>query len=250
MQTQVPTVLNPVELAHVLHNEKFVDVPVAIAKFPPIQTVQIAEQPQMFNSLTEERKSQSRCRCQQYKRHGKLWKLNERMVSVPVVLKRQIQYPDTGSCNPKVQKKMFQTSRLQKSVRVPQMQVMDEVAKVPRSMRRQVLMNQEMQTDQKPEKVQISFKVCVDPVKDGQNDISDPQEPGPGAHLVRTSKAGRTKPKCTKTRTSVHEFKAKCKAPRQKRMQSKKRLTVNRRERQPMKRCQKLWRHERERESS
>ena len=37
-------------------------------------------------------------------------------------------------------------------VKVPQVQVIDEVAKVPRSMRRQ-----EMQKDQKPEDVQTSF---------------------------------------------------------------------------------------------
>ena len=36
--------------------------------------------------------------------------------------------------------------------------VINEVAKVPRSMRRQVPMIQEMQKDQKPEKVQISFQ--------------------------------------------------------------------------------------------
>ena len=37
--------------------------------------------------------------------------------------------------------------------------VIDEVAKVSRSMRRQVPMIQEMQKDQKPEEVQISFEV-------------------------------------------------------------------------------------------
>ena len=42
-------------------------------------------------------------------------------------------------------------------MKVPQLQVIDEVAKVPRSMRRQVPMIQEMQKDQNP--VQISFKV-------------------------------------------------------------------------------------------
>ena len=41
--------------------------------------------------------------------------------------------------------KMFRTSRLQKIVKVPQVHVIDEVAKVPRSMRRQVPMIQEMQ---------------------------------------------------------------------------------------------------------
>ena len=50
------------------------------------------------------------------------------------------------------------------------MQVIDEVAKVPRSMRRQVPMIHEMQKDQKPEEVQISFKEYVDHANDGQND--------------------------------------------------------------------------------
>ena len=42
-------------------------------------------------------------------------------------------------------------------VKVPQVQVIDEVAKVSRSMRRQVPLIQEMQKDQKPEEVQTSF---------------------------------------------------------------------------------------------
>ena len=54
---------------------------------------------------------------------------------------------------------MFRTSRLQKIVKVPQVQVIDEVAKVPRSMRRQVPMIQdETQKDQKPEEMQISLR--------------------------------------------------------------------------------------------
>ena len=54
--------------------------------------------------------------------------------------------------------KMFRTSRLQKIVKVPQVHVIDEVAKVTRSMRRQVPMTQdESQKDQKPEEMQISF---------------------------------------------------------------------------------------------
>ena len=64
-----------------------------------------------------------------------------------------------------------------------------------------------MEKDQKSEEVQISFKVYVDHVKDGQNDIYEPQEAGQGALLVLTSKAGRAKPKCRKTRTSVHKCK-------------------------------------------
>ena len=37
-------------------------------------------------------------------------------------------------------------------------------------------MIQEMQKDQKPEEVQISFKVYVDHVKDGQNDMPELQK--------------------------------------------------------------------------
>ena len=48
-----------------------------------------------------------------------------------------------GSEDPKVQMKMFRTSRLQKNVKVPQAQVIDEVAKVFRSMRRQFPMIQD-----------------------------------------------------------------------------------------------------------
>ena len=108
------------------------------------------------------------------------------------------------------------------------MQVNDEVAKVPRSMRRQVPMIQEMQNDQKPEEVQISFKVYVDQAKDGQIDTMSCTKGAP--HLVLTSMAVWTKPKCRKTRTSVH--------------------AMNSRERQQLKRCQKRWRHEREQSGS
>ena len=54
---------------------------------------------------------------------------------------------------------MFRTSKLQKIVKVPQVQVIDDVAKVPRSMRRQVPMIQDEteREDQKPKGVQISF---------------------------------------------------------------------------------------------
>ena len=71
------------------------------------------------------------------------------------------------------------------------MQVIDEVVKVPRSAQRQVPMIQEMQQDQKPEEAQISFKMYVDRG-------SECKERAP--HLVLTSKAGRTKPKCRKTK--------------------------------------------------
>ena len=63
------------------------------------------------------------------------------------------------------------------------MHVIDEVAKVPRSMRRQVRMVQEMQKDQKPEEVQINLKVYVDRAKGGQNDNLEPQKAGQGARL-------------------------------------------------------------------
>ena len=53
-----------------------------------------------------------------------------------------------------------------------------------------------MEKDQKSEEVQISFKMFVNRVKDGPNDIYEPQEAGQGALFVLTSNAGRTKPKC------------------------------------------------------
>ena len=53
---------------------------------------------------------------------------------------------------------MFRTSKLQKIVKVPQVQDIDEVAKVPWRIRSQVPMIQdETQKDQKPEEVQVSF---------------------------------------------------------------------------------------------
>ena len=85
-------------------------------------------------------------------------------------------------------------------------------------MQRQVLTIWEMEKEQKPEEVQISFKVDVNSVKDIENDIYESQE-GQGAFLVLASKSGRTKLKCRKTRTSVHKCKAKCKAPQEKRVQ-------------------------------
>ena len=62
-----------------------------------------------------------------------------------------------GSEDPKMQMKMFRKSRLQKIVKVLQVHVIVEVAKVPRCMRRHVPMIQEMLKDQMPEEVQISF---------------------------------------------------------------------------------------------
>ena len=79
------------------------------------------------------------------------------------------------------------TSRLQEIVKVPQVQVIDEVAKVP--------MIQEMQKDQKPDGVQISFKVCVDRG-------SGRKKRAP--HSVLESKAGWTKQKW-RQRPETHE---------------------------------------------
>ena len=76
-------------------------------------------------------------------------------------------------------------------MKLSQLQVIDEVAKVPRSIQRQVPMIQEMQQDQKPEEVQISFKMYVD-----RGSVCKECAP----HLVLTSKAGRTKLKCRKTK--------------------------------------------------
>ena len=55
------------------------------------------------------------------------------------------------------------------------MQIIDEVAKVSKSMRRQDPMTHEMQKDQKREEVQISFKVSADHAKDRQNDTPELQ---------------------------------------------------------------------------
>ena len=108
------------------------------------------------------------------------------------------------------------------------MQVIDEVVKVPRSIQRQVPMIQEMQQDQKPEEAQISFKMYVDRG-------SECKERAP--HLVFYIKGRKEKDEVQKDQTSVHKCKAKCKALREKSVQTK-RLTMNSRERQPMKRCQ------------
>ena len=62
-----------------------------------------------------------------------------------------------------------------KNVKVLQVQVIDEVAKVSRSMRRQDPMTHEMQKDQKREEVQISFKVSADHAKDRQHDTPELQ---------------------------------------------------------------------------
>ena len=61
-------------------------------------------------------------------------------------------------------------------MKVPQVTVIDEVGNVLGIMQRQVLMIREMEKDQKPEEVQINFKVFVNCVKDGQNDIYEPQK--------------------------------------------------------------------------
>ena len=98
---------------------------------------------------------------------------------------------------------------MQKIVKVPQLQVTDEVVKVLRSVQRQVPMIQEMQQDQKPEEAQMSFKMYVDR-------CSEYKEGAP--HLVFFK--GRTdEVEVQKDQTSVHKCKARCKAPREKRRQ-------------------------------
>ena len=69
------------------------------------------------------------------------------------------------------------------------------------------MLQNEILWDQKPEKVQITSKVMnVDRTKDGQSlALGDPQEAGQSAHSVHTSKGRKDKPKCRKTRTSVHK---------------------------------------------
>ena len=122
---------------------------------------------------------------------------------------------------------------MQKIVKVPQLQVIDEVVKVLRSVQRQVPMIQEMQQDQKPEEAQMSFKMYVDRG-------SECKEGAP--HLVFASKAGRTKSKCRKTKRQSTSVKPGAK--RLERRGGRKRLTMNSRERQPMKWCQTCGKHE------
>ena len=94
---------------------------------------------------------------------------------------------------------------------VPQLQVIDEVVKVPRSIQRQVPVIQEMQQVQKPEEVQISFKMYVDRGSECKE---------------RAYLNGRTdKAEVQKDQTSAHKCKAKWKAPRKKRRLTK-RLTA------------------------
>ena len=81
------------------------------AKFPPIRTVQNAEEEprgEFFDREGEDCAFQVECK----------W-LTEGRVDVQVVLKRQ--YPDTDSNDPKVQKTTLgTTSRLQEIAKVPQ----------------------------------------------------------------------------------------------------------------------------------
>ena len=104
---------------------------------------------------------------------------------------------------------------------------------VPRSIQSQVPMIQEMQQDQKPEEAQISFKMYVDRG-------SECKEPAP--HFVLTSKARRTNLKCRKTKRQSTSVKPSAK--HLERSVQTKRLTMNSRERQPMKRCQTCGKHE------
>ena len=101
--------------------------------------------------------------------------LIERTVDVQNVLRKQIQYLDTGSYDPTVQKTMFQTSRMQEIMKVPYVTVIDEVAKVPESMWRQVPMIQdETQKDQKPRGDADQFQSLLHK-QDGQSADNDPR---------------------------------------------------------------------------
>ena len=60
-------------------------------------------------------------------------------------------------------------------MKVPQLQVIDESAKVPRGIQRQVPMIQEMQQDQKPEETQISFKMYVSTAAQGAKSVHHTQ---------------------------------------------------------------------------
>ena len=71
-------------------------------------------------------------------------------------------------------------------MKVPQLQVIDEIAKVPRSIQRQVPMIQEMQEDQKPEEAQISFKqracTTLSPYFKGRTDKVEVQKDQTSVH--------------------------------------------------------------------
>ena len=110
---------------------------------------------------------------------------------------------------------------MQKIVKVSQLQVIDEVVKVLRSVQRQVPMIQEMQQDQKPEEAQMSFKMYVD-------------------------RGSECKEGCRKTKRQSTSVKPGAK--RLERRGGRKRLTMNSRERQSMKWCQTCGKHECERE--
>ena len=62
------------------------------------------------------------------------------------------------------------------TVKVPQVQLMDMVVKVPEIMKRQVPTSKGAQKDQMLGDEQIGLEVYVDRMKDGQNDMCVQQE--------------------------------------------------------------------------
>ena len=80
-----------------------------------------------------------------------------------------------GSEDPQVQMQMFRTSRLQKIVKVPQLQVIDEVAKVSRSMRRQVAMSRTRRRRIRSPRRCSSASVLTSHAQVGQSADNDPR---------------------------------------------------------------------------
>ena len=158
------------------------------------------------------------------------WKFTERIVDVPVVQKEQIAVTRHRLLRSESAAEEVLNIHTAEIIKVLQLQVIDEVAKVPRSTQGQVAMIQEMQQDLKPEEVQISFNMYVDH--------------GSVCKKACTTLSPYLKGrKLQKDQTSVHKCKANCKAPREKREQTK-RLTMNSREWQPIKWCQTCGKHE------
>ena len=125
--------LKPVEVPQVRHDDKFVDVPDATYRQVPTSSNRAESMRSTTCSIPRSSGGNPSldAGANIAKRTEKLWMLTERIVDAQVVLKRQIQYPDTGSNDPKVQKTMTQTTRLQEIMKVPLVAVIDEVGKVP-----------------------------------------------------------------------------------------------------------------------
>ena len=99
------------------HNGKILEVSgVTEHKFPPSKATQNGGNANRSRSFIEWRKSlsQRKDKCQRSERHGNSWKFTDRIVDVPLVLKRQCQtaqvldraedVPTTGAKDANVQK--------------------------------------------------------------------------------------------------------------------------------------------------